>query len=163
MAILRIKEKSFKFKKIAIIAFCLVVFDAFITGLPFFGMTIAFFLVAASVISAFTFLFKNKQFSKLYAIKAVIYLMALISIIGIFKLNAYLGKEHAETVIIYPDNLNQLVPNYMNRIPKCAYRIMDNEFRYYANPDDVYLMWTVIPPWGRKQYDFKTAEWRYFD
>lgn len=174
MAILNPKEKSFRFKKIAIIAFCLMVFDAFLLGTPFFGLIIMFFLVVASGISAIILLFRDKRYSKLYAIKSLIYFTGFIGIIGIFKFNAYLGGENATIVInainsyyadtgLYPDSLDELIPNYLDSIPNCAYRIMDSKYRYHADHDDTYLMWTVIPPWGRRQYNFKNAEWRNFD
>jgi len=174
MAILNPKKKSFRFKKIAIIAFCLLVFDAFIFGLPFFGLIVLFFIVVASGISAIIFLFQDKQFSKLYAIKALIYLTSFIGIIGIFQFNAYIGGENANVVInainsyyadtgIYPDDLNQLMPNYLDSIPNCAYRMMDHKYRYYVDQDNANLMWTVMPPWGRRNYNFKNAEWTYLD
>jgi hypothetical protein len=174
MAILNPKEKSFRFKKIAIIAFCLLVFDAFIIGLPFFGLLILFFLVVASGISAIIFLFRGRQFSKLYAIKALIYFTSFIGIIGIFKFNAYIGAENANVVInainsyyadtgMYPDNLTQLIPNYLDSIPNCAYRMIDYKYRYYVDPDNADLMWTVMPPWGRRNYNFQNAEWTYLD
>jgi hypothetical protein len=167
MRILRPKEKSFRFKKIAVIALFLTVFDAFVTGLPFWGLMIAFFLGAAAGISAIIFLFRDRRFLKLYAVKSVIYLAALVSIIGIFKFNAFIGSRNAESLIQgvnsyfadferYPEDLKQLIPNYLDNIPKCAYRLMDNEFRYRTAQDNVYLMWTIMPPWSRKQYDFKT-------
>ena len=92
------------------------------------------FLVVASGISAIIFLFRDKQFSKLYAIKALIYFTSFIGIIGIFKFNVYIGGENANIVINainsyyadtghYPDNLNQLIPNYLDSIPNCAYRM----------------------------------------
>jgi hypothetical protein len=174
MAFLKPKEKSFRFKRIAVIALCLTVFDAFVTGLPFCGLAIAFFLVAASSISAVIFLFRERRYSKLYAKKAVIYLTAIVCIIAIFKFNAYIGGRHAEIIInavnsyvadadIYPDPLTQLIPNYLVGIPKCAYRMMDNEFRYFVDQENAFLVWTIMPPWGRKHYDFKTKEWTYFD
>jgi hypothetical protein len=174
MAILTPKEKSFKFKKIAIIAFCLLIFDAFIFGTPFFGLIIMFFLVVASGISAIIFLFRDKQISKLYAIKALIYFTGFIGIIGVFKFNVYIGGENANIVIkainsyyadtgFYPDDLNQLIPNYLDNIPNCAYRIMDYKYRYYLDQENANLMWTVIPPWGRRNYNFLDAEWTYRD
>ena len=174
MALLNPKEKSFRFKKIATIVFCLMVFDAFMFGTPSFGLIIMFFLVVASGISAIIFLFRDKRYSKLYAIKALIYFSGIIGIIVIFKFNSYLGGENANIIInainsyyadtgVYPDNLNQLNPNYLDSIPNCAYRIMDYKYHYYVEQDNAYLMWTVIPPWGRRIYNFKNAEWRYFD
>ena len=73
-------EKSFKFKKIAIIAFCLMIFDALIFGIPSLGLIVLFLIVCASGISAFIYLWRDKKYAKLYAIKAAIYLIALMGI-----------------------------------------------------------------------------------
>jgi hypothetical protein len=167
-------EKSFKFKKIAIIAFCLMIFDALIIGIPFLGLIFLFLIVCACGISAFIFLWRDKKYSKLYAIKAAIYLIALMGILGIFKFNSHMGANNAETVIKavnayyadnghYPENLNQLIPTYLESIPSSAYRMMHGEFRYFSNQGDPNLMWVVVPPFGRRIYHFKDAEWRTLD
>jgi len=174
VAILNPKEKSFRFKKIAIIAFCLSVFDAFFVGIPIFGSMILVLFVLASGISAIIFLFRDRHFSKLYAIKALIYFTSIIGIIGIFKLNAYIGGQNANVVInainsyhadagIYPQNLNQLIPNYLDSIPICAYRITDNKYKYRVDQDNADLIWIKVPPFGRRNYNFKNAEWTYLD
>jgi hypothetical protein len=167
-------EKSFKFKKIAIIAFCLMIFDALIIGLPSLGLIFLFLIVCASGISAFIFLWRDKKYSKLFAIKAAIYLIALAGILGIFKFNSHTGENNAKTIIKavntyytdsgqYPENLKQLIPIYLKSIPGCAYRLMDSEFRYYSNQGDPNLMWSVAPPFGRRIYKFKDAEWLTID
>jgi hypothetical protein len=167
-------EKSFKFKKIAIIAFCLMIFDALIFGIPSLGLIVLFFIVCASGISAVIFLLRDKKYAKLYAIKAAIYLLALIGIFGIFKFNSHMGAKNAEAIIkavntyyadsgVYPENLNQLIPIYLERIPSCAYRMLDSKFWYFSNQGDPNLMWAVAPPFGRRIYHFKDAEWRTID
>jgi hypothetical protein len=168
------EEKSFKFKKIAFIAVCLMTFDAFIIGIPFLGLIAIFLIGCASGISAFIFLWRDKKFAKLYAIKAAIYLIALMGIFGIFKFNSTIGANNAQAIIkavntyytdsaVYPENLNQLVPIYLESIPACAYRMMNSEFRYFSNQGEPNLMWTVLPPFGRRIYYFKDAEWRTLD
>ena len=168
------EKKSFKFKKIAIIAFCLMIFDALIYGIPSLGLIVLFFIVCASGISALIFLWRDKKYAKLYAIKAAIYLIALIGIIGTFKFNSHMGANNAKSVIKavntyfadnghYPENLNQLIPIYLKNIPSCAYRMMESEFRYFSDQGDPNLMWVVVPPFGRRIYYFKDAEWRTLD
>jgi len=167
-------EKSFKFKKIAIIALCLMIFDALIFGIPSLGLILLFLIVCASVMSAFIFLWRDKKYAKLYAIKAAIYFMALLGIFGIFKFNSNMGEKNAEAIIkavntyyadtgVYPENLNQLIPIYLERIPSCAFRITESEFRYFSDQGDPNLMWAVAPPFGRRIYYFKDAEWRTLD
>ena len=113
-------EKTFKFKKITIIAFGLMIFDALIFGIPSLGLIVLFFIICASGISALIFLWRDKQYAKLYAIKASIYFIALVGIIGIFKFNSSVGAKNAESIITavntyyadsghYPENLNQLI------------------------------------------------------
>lgn len=168
------KEKSFNFKKIGIIAFCLMFFDAFVFGIPSVGLIVLFFIVCASGISALIFLWRDKKYAKLYAIKATIYFMALVGIVGIFNFNSHMGEKNAQRIIKavntyyadnghYPENLNQLIPIYLERIPKCAYRITDSQYRYFPDPGDPNLMWAVVPPFGRRIYFFKDAKWRTLD
>jgi hypothetical protein len=167
-------EKSFKFKKIAIIAFCLMIFDALIFGIPSLGLIVLFLIVCASGISAFIYLWRDKKYAKLYAIKAAIYLIALMGILGIFKFNSHMGANNAKIVIEavntyyaesghYPENLNQLIPIYLESIPSCAYRMTGSEFRYFSDQGDPNLVWVVVPPFGRRIYHFKDAEWRSLD
>lgn len=167
-------EKSFKFKKIAIIAFCLMIFDSLIFGIPSLGLIVLFLIVCASGLSTFIFLFRNKKYAKLEAIKAAIYLIALLGIFGIFKFNSHMGEKNAEAIIKavnsycadtgdYPENLNQLIPVYLESIPSCAYRMTESEFRYFFDQGDPNLMWAVAPPFGRRIYHFKNAEWRTLD
>ena len=85
-----------------------------------------------------------------------------------------MGANNAKSVIkavntyyadsgLYPENLNQLIPIYLESIPRCAYRLTDSEFRYFSDPGDPNLMWAVAPPYGRRFYYFKDAEWRTLD
>jgi hypothetical protein len=168
------KEKPFKFKKIAIIAFCLMIFDAVIFGIPSLGLIVLFFIIGASGISALIFLWRDKKYSKLYALKAAIYLIALMGIIGIFNFNSHMGEQNAKSIIKavntyyadnghYPGNLNQLIPIYLESIPRCAYRMTDSQYRYFSDPGDPNLMWAVVPPFGRRVYHFKNAKWRTLD
>ncbi len=174
MPILHPNKNSFRFKRISAIAFCMMTFDALVLGIPSFGFIISFFIILASLISSLIFLFKNKTYSKLFAIKAGIYFIALICIIGIFRFNAYIGKKNSKIVIgaintyyaeigIYPERLNQLMPSYLENLPNCAYRIIDRKYRYIYSKEHHYLIWAEAPPFGRRIYNFKTEEWRYLD
>ena len=168
------KKKSFNFKRIGIIACSLMIFDALIFGIPSLGLIALFLIVCASGISAFIFIWRDKKYAKLYAIKATIYFLALMGIFGIFKLNSHLGEKNAQRIIKavnsyyadtgrYPEKLKQLIPIYLESVPSCAYRMIDNQYRYFSDPGDPNLMWAVLPPFGRRIYYFKTAEWRTMD
>ena len=151
-----------------------MIFDAFIFGIPSLGLIVLFFIVFASGISAFIFIWRDKKYAKLFAMKAFIYFMALMGILGIFKLNSHLGEKNAQRIIKavntyyadkghYPEKLDQLIPIYLESIPRCAYRMTASEYRYFSDPGDPFLVWAVVPPFGRRIYHFKNAEWRTLD
>ncbi len=62
----------------------------------------------------------------------------------------------------YPTALDELVPRYMPSVPPAKYCLIYCEFDYlnYGKP---MLVWYVIPPYGRKIYDFENQSWTYLD
>jgi hypothetical protein len=66
----------------------------------------------------------------------------------------------------FPKTLDELVPRYMPSVPRAKYCLVDGEFRYWHFKDDdvgSILEWCVVPPFGRKTYDFKDRRWSYLD
>lgn len=59
----------------------------------------------------------------------------------------------------YPDRLDQLVPRYMNSIPRAKYCCWLGEFQYSPSPRSHILRWYLIPPFGRMVYNFETRKW----
>ena len=96
MGFLSPKKESFRFKRIIAVALLLTIFDGFIYGLPAFGLFICLAVFLASSIASVIFLFVDKEFSKLYALKCLIYLCAGTCIIGMFKLNTHIGNSNAD-------------------------------------------------------------------
>jgi hypothetical protein len=152
----------------------LTIFDGFISGLPAFGLFISAAVFIASAIASVIFLFVDRKFSKLYAVKCLIYLCAGTCIIGIFVLNTYIGNMNADKIIYavekykadkgeYPAELGDLVPEYMPKIPVCAYRMMSNQYRYVYTETSHYLMYASLTPYGRRLYYFDRKEWTYID
>ena len=167
-------KKSFRFKRIIAVALLLTIFDGFISGLPSFGFFISAAVFVASAIASVIFLFVDKGFSKLYAVKSLIYLWAGGCIIGMFALNTYVGSTNADQIINsiekykadkgdYPAELRDLVPEYMPKIPVCAYRMLSNQYRYTYTETSHYLMYANLPPYGRRSYHFQNKEWIYID
>jgi hypothetical protein len=86
----------------------------------------------------------------------------------------YIGKRNAKIIISaiaayyenvgdYPSKLQDLVPQYLEEVPTCAYRLPDYRYRYVYNGRSHFLMWQEAPPFGHRTYHFKTAEWSYID
>lgn len=62
----------------------------------------------------------------------------------------------------YPCGLDELVPRYMGSIPRAKYCVAWGEFLYF-NLGKSMLVWYVVPPYGRKIYDFEGRRWSYLD
>jgi hypothetical protein len=63
----------------------------------------------------------------------------------------------------YPQTLDELVPRYLPSVPRAKYCLMLGEFDYWNLHDHPILVWCVVPPYGRKVYDFDHRRWGYID
>jgi len=169
------KKNPFNFKRITIGALCLMIFDAYIMGTLSIGFLITLIYSVGSGLQAFFYLFKDRPRAKLHLKKGAIFFLALCIIVGVFRFNNHIGSKNAEKIIFattsyhadtkkWPDNLEQLVPKYLDAIPVSAYRSSNNRFMYFVNDDgDPYLSWTTFPPFGRQVYNFKEDKWTFLD
>jgi hypothetical protein len=174
MAFLAPNKESFRFKRIIAAGLFLTLFDGFIYGSPVFGLLICSLVFVASGIAAIIYIFLNKEFSKIYAVKCFIYLCACTCIISAYRLNISVGNRNADEIINtvekfkevkgdYPRRLSELVPEYMSRVPVCAYRLAGRQYHYSYTGTSHYLMWAQLPPFGRRVYDFQDKGWAYLD
>jgi hypothetical protein len=62
----------------------------------------------------------------------------------------------------YPKMLAELVPRYMPSVPPAKYCLVYGEFQYF-NAGRAMLVWCVVPPFGRRIYDFEERRWNYLD
>jgi len=63
----------------------------------------------------------------------------------------------------FPKTLDELVPRYMPAVPRAKYCLDYGEFRYWNLDGHPILVWYVVPPFGRKIYDFENRRWNYLD
>jgi hypothetical protein len=64
----------------------------------------------------------------------------------------------------FPKNLDELVQEYMNSIPRAKYCLgPPSRFAYHNRGTPPMLYWVVVPPHLRKIYNFETRRWRYLD
>ena len=63
----------------------------------------------------------------------------------------------------FPKNLNELVPRYLNSIPRAKYCLGPPSEFAYSNLETPMLYWQVLPPHLRKIYNFHTRSWSYLD
>lgn len=62
----------------------------------------------------------------------------------------------------FPRTLDELVPDQLASVPRAKYCLVYGEFRYF-NDGRPMLGWYVVPPFGRRTYDFETRRWNYID
>lgn len=63
----------------------------------------------------------------------------------------------------YPDQLGQLVPEFVSSVPVAKYTTMFNTFSYTSSFDRHTIMYVSLPPFGRPYYVFEEHRWGYLD
>ena len=63
----------------------------------------------------------------------------------------------------FPKTLDELVPQYLPSVPRAKYCMILGEFFYVSLGRTSVLSWYVVPPYGRKCYDFEKREWYCLD
>ena len=86
---------------------------------------------------------------------------------GIAKANAQRVVEaceqfHADNGT-FPRTLDELVPAYLEFVPRAKYCLTWDKFVYFSNDEYPILAWVDIPPFGRRTYNFENRRWGYGD
>lgn len=63
----------------------------------------------------------------------------------------------------YPERLVDLVPRFLSSIPRAKYCLGFGDFQYYFSSPTHLLVWTDVPPFGRRVYNLETRDWNYLD
>jgi len=65
---------------------------------------------------------------------------------------------------VYPDNLDALIPQYIESVPRAKFTLgSTNEFKYLNNDNKPIFFYVDFPPFGRPFYNFISKEWDYMD
>lgn len=103
--------------------------------------------------------------------KVALYLLAVICIMALFIFNRQVGTQRADELVKaveaysakhgqFPQNLEQVVPEFMSAVPLARYTLASNDFSYKTGQDGKHVLsWTVIPPFARKGYTFEEKRW----
>jgi len=117
---------------------------------------------------------KDSKIARERVIRAGIYaLMAVMVFLTVF-LNNRLAAQRAEKLIQacdqyhskyrqYPRGLADLVPEFMEEIPRAKLTLSNNHFLYIYRDQGPLLAYYAVPPFGRRMYDFKHRQWRSMD
>lgn len=63
----------------------------------------------------------------------------------------------------YPSTLEELVPEFIDRVPRAKYTLGSGDFRYLSGPKTHALLYVKFPPFGRPTYNFEQGRWGYLD
>jgi hypothetical protein len=107
---------------------------------------------------------------------ALVYVVMFVSTYDTVQANNMLAQERADAIVaalgqykehhgVYPKQLGDLVPDYMDTVPSAKRTLLFNHFLYYYDRDkkDGFLMYAKVPPFGRPTYVLKTETWMYLD
>lgn len=113
---------------------------------------------------------KNKPLRNLRAAKLLIYLLMALAIGATIRTDLAFAKRHAETLIValkqyqakhgaYPNQLEQLVPEFLPAIPQARFSLTQNTFFYHAADNSHTLSYMVMPPFGWESHNLETGRW----
>jgi hypothetical protein len=130
-------------------------------------------LVSVGLMFYLPFLFirffkKKDRVELMFHLKNVaIYIAAMGVVLGIVEMNNDRIRSRTKNLILavnsfhkkcgrYPDNLNRLVPDFIEKVP--------SEVSYSNYTDEAFIVdWSRPPFYGAKRYRFSTGKWDRFD
>ena len=149
------------------------VLDALVLGLPFWGlMVLALFILADSIRAVLSLLKANRAAALRFGFRYLMAVVTLGAILVTVQMNSRFGQRNAKTIIAaaerykernnkYPSRLQDLTPEFLDEIPRCAIRLMWSQYVYVYRADGTHmLIWLVIPPRGKRVYYFEEGLWR---
>lgn len=158
---------------VALIALILASLDTFLFGQGVFAIALClagFLYYLPRAIGAHP----DPALFRLRVIKAVVVISAgAASIAAIVTFNA-IAEARALAVIAavesfkgrfgrYPEKLDEVVPLYLSEVPMAKPAGMMRTFDYRNLEGEHTLMYTVVPPFGRKVYTFERKRWSALD
>ena len=96
--------------------------------------------------------------------------LCAVAIMVTINLNNQLARERANRLVAaidhyraiagrYPQRLEDLVPTYIDAVPRAKFTLSFNRFDFAHRQDGAVLAYAQTPPFGRAIYDFKAQRW----
>jgi len=160
-------------KKTLITAICLFLIDAVFLNQGIIA-AIALLVVVFGLIPKSIYRWFKKQNVKSHLYKCLIYSLMSVLIFGANILNRQIAKSRVNQIIVaveefktvnnkYPQKLSELAPEYIQAVPRANYTLFANGFSYHNRDDHAFIAYVVMPPFGRRVYDFNQQKWSYID
>jgi hypothetical protein len=160
-------------RRTVIIAIILFGLDAFWLNQGIIALITVMIVLPAMTIKAFIS-WKNKPLLKKRLTACGIYFLMSLFIFASISLNNKIARSRAEILIAacenyrdknneYPENLSDLVPDFINEIPDAKYTLNSNRFFYISSKGSHSLFYMKLPPYGRPTYCFEKQKWAHID
>lgn len=103
------------------------------------------------------------------------YLLLGVATVATMQFHSATAQKHAAHVIdacrayqarhgMLPDRLDELVPEFLPKVPRAKYTLQWGEFTYWVSEKKSHtLMCVALPPFGRRLYHFEEARWSQLD
>ena len=120
------------------------------------------------------FAWRRPAVMRAWLIRSAAYGCAAIVMAGVVTLNRALAVQGAEEIVAavenfhaaeqrYPKALEELLPRFLDRLPRGNVRPYGTSYRYWGEGAARYFSYTM-PPWPvLRIYDFRTRQWRIDD
>ena len=121
-------------------------------------------------------LFGDRARVRTGAAMIAIYGLMMASVVATINANNQLASRRAGEIVValnayrsttgdYPARLADLVPAYLPAVPRAKYTLMFDEFTYHHDPgkEGGFLMYAVLPPFGRRTYSLDRSTWGSLD
>jgi amino acid transporter len=156
-------------------ALALYLLDAFVLNQGAIALVTAavviFVMLPQALMAAFA---KERALLVNKAMKAAIYTVMVLAVLGSNHLNNRLAQHRAEALIAackeyrgkyekFPDKLEDLVPEFIPNVPLAKFTLLWNGFSYVSFEGQHGLRWVALPPFGRPSYHFEEDRWGYLD
>ncbi|MBF0530626.1 MAG: hypothetical protein HQK55_15445 [Deltaproteobacteria bacterium] len=116
------------------------------------------------------FAWKNKDLLKKRLITCGILAVTVMMIIIVSALNRQVTLQRAQIIIAacqkyqadhgnYPDGLTDLIPRYLERLPRLNYTLNGGKVHYLVREGHHQLVFATLPPFGRDYYILEENRW----
>ena len=122
------------------------------------------------LMSFWSLLSRDREKAKTRSLKALMLMATAVLAIASISANNVLAARRCNHLIAaceqyhskynkYPDQLEQLVPEFVPTVPMAKYTMMFNSFSYTSTADRHTILYVSFPPFGRPYYVFEKHRW----
>lgn len=150
-------------------AVALIIIDAFVFNQGVISGLIGTWMLLVALPRA-VFFTKAPELKRYRLRRAAVFIGAAVLVFAYTFGNNQVAEKRAEALIVavksfkekhhrYPAKLEELVPDFIDRVPAAKDTLLFNSFIYSSTPENHSLLYVAMPPFGRRVYSFERNEW----